>query len=53
MQQAYDLWQAEQTGDYTKVRKLATGLTHRKLPAVTLAFFCKALITYCITASSK
>ena len=24
MQQAYDLWQAEQTGDYTKVRKLAT-----------------------------
>ncbi|MEL7070063.1 MAG: HigA family addiction module antitoxin [Cyanobacteria bacterium J06581_3] len=23
MQQAYDLWQAEQSGDYTKVRKLA------------------------------
>ena len=24
MQQAYDLWQAEQKGDYTKVRELAT-----------------------------
>ena len=24
MQQAYDLWQAEQTGDYTKVRELVT-----------------------------
>lgn len=24
MQQAYDLWQAEQQGDYTKVRELTT-----------------------------
>ena len=24
MQQAYDLWQAEQQGDYTKVRELIT-----------------------------